>query len=329
MRRSHLLAYISLCVIWGSTWLGVHVVVQDVPPFLGAALRFVGAAALLFLWAAVRKPEWPRQARQWNAILLLGFTVIGIPYALQFWAQQYVTSSMSAVLFSALPLTVALLTPLMMHRAVPRRAVFAMVMASGGLLVLLSSGLDFGSRAFWARIAVIASMFCSAWSAIYAKVRLRGVDPLASTAAQLLVGAVALLWATWALESHRHAVWTRSAVLALIFLAIFGSATAFAVYYWLLQRMQPYQISTINLVIPVVAVLEGAFFAGEPVPPVMIVAMLVVLGSVAVVLKPEAGAKPVEFAPGDSALEGAPEPECEEVGSVSGSVGPARTPGRE
>lgn len=295
MRRSHILAYLSLCLIWGSTWFGVHVLVRDVPPFLGAGLRFVAAAALLFLWALLRKPEWPRDPRQWNAILVLGFTVIAIPYGLQFWAQQYIASSLSAILFSSLPLTVALLTPLMMHRTVPRQAVFAMLVAFAGLLVLLFRDMEVGSRAFWSGVAVLTSMLGSAWSAVYAKVRLRGADPVASTAVQLLIGALGLLWATWALESHRHAIWTRSAVLALLFLAIFGSAAAFAIYYWLLQHMQPYQVSTINLVIPVIAVFEGSLFGGESIPPMMIVAMVVILGSVGVSLRAEATGQPVKL----------------------------------
>ena len=291
MRRLHLLAYISLCLIWGSTWLAVHVLVRYVPPFLAAAVRFLLAAALLFIWIIFRKSDWPRGARQWNAILVLGFTIIGIPYALQFWAQQYVTSSLSAVLFSALPLTVSLLTPLMLRRTVPRQGVLAMLVAFGGLLLLLYTDLKFGSREFWGGIAVLGAMFGSAWSAVYAKLRLRDVDPVVSTALQSLIGSIGLFWGTWALESHRRAVWTRSAVLALLFLATFGSATAFALYYWLLKHIQPYQLSTINLIIPVVAVLEGSLLGREAVPAMMIVAMIVVLGSVAVVLRAEAEIK--------------------------------------
>src|SRR5262249_41279859 len=158
MRRLHVLAYVSLCLIWGSTWMAVHVVVQYLPPFLAAALRFLAAAAILFIWLLFRQPIWPREGRQWNAIFVLGFTVIGIPYALQFWAQQCITSSLSAVLFSALPLTVALLTPLMMHYTVPRRAIFSMLIGFGGLIALLSTDLKFGSRAFWGGVAVLFSM---------------------------------------------------------------------------------------------------------------------------------------------------------------------------
>jgi drug/metabolite transporter (DMT)-like permease len=297
MRRPHLLAYIALCLIWGSTWLAIRICVQDVPPFLAAALRFFLAAAALFIWVRFRKPRWPRSPQQWNAILLLGFTVITIPYGLLFWAEQYVPSSLSAILFSAVPLVVALLTPLMLHRPVPRQAVRAMLIAFAGLLILLGSTLDLGSRAFWAGIAVLISMTCGAWSAVYAKLRLQQVDPVISTALQLLIGSIGLFWATWALEPHRHAVWTRSAVLALVFLASLGSAVAFALYYWLLQHMQPYQLSSINLVIPIVALLEGSLLGHEPVPLAMIAAMLVVLASVGVVLRTEATSETAELIP--------------------------------
>src|SRR5579864_7262477 len=70
MRRLHIFGYIALCAIWGSTWLAVHMVVQDLPPFLAAAARFSAAAIFLLIWVVIRKPAWPRGEREWNAILV-------------------------------------------------------------------------------------------------------------------------------------------------------------------------------------------------------------------------------------------------------------------
>src|SRR5713226_7200182 len=106
-----------------------------------------------------------------------------------------------------------------------------------------------------------------------------------STGLQLLFGAIALLWGTWALESRRHAVWTKSAVFYLTFLVVFGSCAAFVIYYWLLKRMQPYQLSSISLIVPVIALLEGALVAHEAVRPMTLLAIMVVLCSVATVLR--------------------------------------------
>ncbi|HKD81164.1 MAG TPA: EamA family transporter [Candidatus Angelobacter sp.] len=291
--RAQWLGYASLCLIWGSTWLAIRVSVHDIPPLEAAAIRFLAAGGLLIIVALLQKRRWPRDARQWNAILVLSLTIMALPYGLLFWAEQHVASSMTAVLFSAMPLAVSLFTPAMMHRKVPRQAVYAMVIGFGGLLSLFYSGeLKASERSLISGVAVLASMTLSAWSVVYAKLRLREVDSVVSTGLQLLFGSLVLLWGTWALEAHRHAVWTRPALLAMAFLTLFGSAAAFVIYYWLLKRFQPYQLSTISLIVPLIALFEG-WLAGEAIHLMMVIAVIVVLGSVRSVLRAEAE-KPVE-----------------------------------
>jgi drug/metabolite transporter (DMT)-like permease len=213
-----------------------------------------------------------------------------LPYGLLFWAEQHVMSSMTAVLYSAMPLAVSLFTPAMMHRKVPRTAVFGMVIAFAALLSLFYRGELGGSpRSIVGGVLVLVSMALSSWSVVYAKLRLRDVDSVVATGLQLFFGSVALLWATWALEAHRHASWTKPALAAMAFLTIFGSAAAFVIYYWLLKKLQPYQISTISLITPLIALAEGWLY-GEPVRLMMVIAVVVVLGSVRWVLRAEAEA---------------------------------------
>jgi drug/metabolite transporter (DMT)-like permease len=291
LERAQLLGYIALCLIWGTTWLAIRLVVRDVPPLEAAALRFLAAGVLLLVAAFVQKRRWPAGRAQWNAIFVLSLTIMAVPYGLLFWAEQHVMSSMTAVLYSAMPLTVALVTPAMMHRKVPRRAVFAMVVAFGGLLTLFYTNPSTNKWAVIGGVAVLVSMALSSWSVVYAKQRLHDVDSVVATGLQLLLGSVVLFWGTWALEAHRHAVWTRTALVAMAFLTIFGSAAAFVIYYWLLKKMQPYQLSTISLIIPLIALLEG-LLAGERITLMMVVAALVVLGSVRAVLRAEVEQEP-------------------------------------
>jgi drug/metabolite transporter (DMT)-like permease len=285
-----LAGYIALCLIWGSTWLAIRVVVRDVPPLEAAALRFFAAGALLLGMALAQKRPWPDGA-QWNALLVLSVSIMAVPYGLLFWAEQHVTSSMSAVLYSAMPLAVSLFTPIITHHKVPRRAVFAMMIAFGGLLTLFYQDLSKTRQALIGGVAVLVAMLLSSWSVVYAKQRLHDVDAVVSTGLQLFMGSVALLWGTWALEAHRHAVWTRTAVFALTYLTIFGSAAAFVIYYWLLKKLQPYQLSSISLIIPLVALIAGLWY-GEPVSWVMVVAIIAVLGSVRSVLVAEKEKEP-------------------------------------
>jgi drug/metabolite transporter (DMT)-like permease len=291
--RAQWLGYGSLCLIWGSTWLAIRVAVHDIPPLEAAALRFLAAGGLLLALALLQKRPWPRGAKQWTAIVVLSLTIMALPYGLLFWAEQHVMSSMTAVLYSAMPLAVSLFTPAMMHRKVPRQAIYAMVIGFGALLSLFYTGdLNASPRLLIGGVAVLASMTLSSWSVVYAKERLREVDSVMATGLQLLFGSVVLLWGTWALEAHRHVVWTRSALLAMAFLTIFGSAAAFVIYYWLLKKTQPYQLSTISLIVPVIAITEG-WLDGEPIHLMMVIAVIVVLGSVRSVLRAEAD-KPME-----------------------------------
>ena len=287
---SQVAGYLSLCLTWGSTWLAIRVVVHDIPPLEAAAIRFILAAIVLLGLAAVQRRQWLEGKDQWNAILVLSFTMMGIPFGLVFWAEQYVASSMTAILYSAAPLTISLFTPIFMHQKVPRRAVLAMVAALGGIIYLLYEGFNTSGRALLGEAAVLAAMIMAAWSAVYAKQRLHDVDPVVATGLQLLFASILLGWGSWAMESRLHAEWTRPAVYALAFLTFVGSCVAFVVYYWLLKHMQPYQLSTTNLVVPVIAVLEGSLLYHERVTFSMGLVILIVLASVATTLRAEAHA---------------------------------------
>jgi drug/metabolite transporter (DMT)-like permease len=258
---------------------------------LQAAIRFLAAAVPLLSVVLLQRRSWPKGQREWNAILVLSVTMMALPYGLLFWAEQYVASSMTAVFYSAMPMVTALLTLLLTGSKVPRNAVFAMVIAFGGFLVLFYNGFSAGRRGIVGSAAILCAMLLSSWSAVYAKKRLHDIDSVVATGLQLLFGSAVLFWGTWALESRRHGVWTQSAVLAMTFLTLFGSAAAFVIYYWLLKKMHPYQLSTISLVTPVIAVLEGWLW-GEPVPLMMLIAVAVVLGSVGAVLRAEENAEP-------------------------------------
>lgn len=286
-RPLHYIAYILLCGIWGSTWLAIRVLVRDVPPLRGAGMRFVLAAALLALGAAARRTRFPQSRREWRAVAILSVTMMAVPYGLLFWGEQYVTSSMTAVLYSLSPLTVALLTPFTTQHRVPERAIVCMLVGVAGVGLLFAHSLAGSRSTLLGGLAVLGAMVISAWSAIFAKKEAATLDPMLSTCLQLVLGAVLLLPASFLAEAGRPSMWTRSAVLAVLFLAVAGSAVAFAVYYWLLKHMFPYQLSTISLIVPIIAMLEGGLALHEPISLPMIGAAALVLVAVAAVLRAE------------------------------------------
>jgi drug/metabolite transporter (DMT)-like permease len=281
----HYIAYAGICLIWGSTWGAIRLLVRDVPPLRAAAVRFFLAAIVLLGIALYRNRKLSLTRRQWGALIVLGFTMMGLPYGLLFWAEYRISSSMTAVLFSTCPLFVALFTPLLTQARVPRRAVFAMVIALGGISALFYTGLSASAYLLLGGGAVMLAVALSAWSSVFAKREISEVNPLIGTAVQFCVSAAVLFAGSLIFEHNRRSDWNQTSILALIFLTIFGSVIAFSLYYWLLRRMHAYQLSTTNLVVPVIAMLEGALLLREPVPVLMIGAAVSVLLAVGAVLQ--------------------------------------------
>jgi len=287
LTRKHYIAYACICLIWGSTWGAIRLLVLDVPPFRAAAIRFVLAAVILLGISFARFEKLRLSTKQWHALVMLGVAMMGLPYGLLFWAEYRISSSLTAVLFSSVPLVVALFTPLMTQAQVPRRAVFAMLIAMGGIATLFYSQLSMSAYFLLGGAAVIGAVVSSSWASVFAKRELVGVNPLLGTAIQFCVGAVVLFAASQALERDQPSDWHLKSVLALVFLTIFGSIVAFSVYYWLLGEMHAYQLSTINLVVPIMAMAEGALLLRERVPLLMMGAGALVLVGVATVLRAE------------------------------------------
>jgi len=287
LSRRHYVAYAVICLIWGSTWGAIRLLVRDVRPLRAAAARFFLAALLLAAIAIGRSRKFMLTGAQWRALIVLGITIMALPYGLLFWAEYRISSSLTAVLFSSCPLFVALFTPLLTHTRVPRRAVFAMLIAMGGIAALFYTELYASAYLLLGGGAVMIAVVVSAWSAVFAKRELAGVNPLWGTAVQFGVSGSFLFAASLFFERGWSSDWNETSILALAFLAVFGSVVAFSLYYWLLESMHAYQLSTTNLVIPIVAMAEGTLLLRENVPPIMVVSAVLVLVSVAIVLRAE------------------------------------------
>lgn len=287
LARKHYVAYGAICLIWGSTWGAIRLLVRDVPPLRVAAIRFFLAALLLLAIAFARSKRLSLSARQWRGLVVLGFSIMAVPFGLVFWAESRITSSMTALLSASSPLFVALFTPLLTRGRVPRRAVFAMLIGFGGIGMLFYSGLSGSTDLLLGGGAVMLSQVLYGWSAVFAQRELTGVNPLWSTGVQFAIGAVTLFAASLVLERGQPSDWNRTSIFALVFLTIFASAIAYSLFYWLLGTMDAYRLSTANLVVPIVAMAEGALLLQEPLPLAMVGSAALVLISVAIVLRAE------------------------------------------
>jgi drug/metabolite transporter (DMT)-like permease len=284
MTRKALLAYIALCLIWGSTWMAIHIVVSHVPPFYAAAVRFAVAVAILVPVLISRRARLPDARVLW-LMAVLCVTMIALPYALIFWAETRVASGTVAVLFAALPLAAGFYSNWLDGRQMSLRAIQALVMGVGGITLVVSGALSVSVTQTVGMIAVLAGVISAGISSVHAKRGLHHVDPIMSTALQLGGGAVCLELLSLLFERGQPVHWTTPAMGALLFLSLGASVIAFPLYYWLLKEIEAYQIGTIQWFEPLVAVAEGAILLHEPLSWRMTLGGAIVLASLVVVMR--------------------------------------------
>ncbi len=251
------LAFAALGIVWGTTWVAADTLAQSVPPLRGAAVRFLLAA---LLWLPVifwKRLKWPR-GRALGFVLILSVTLIALPTLLLLWAQSRVPSATVAVSFGAMPLLVVFLTPGLAGREVPRIAMQASIVGLGAIALALD--VSFSAAQAGGAAVVLLAVACIGASSILVRRELSGLHPILVTALLLGIAALVLFLASLVMERGQPVEWNRSAVASVAFLAVVAGAPAYATYFWLLQRLEAYQVGTVQWIEPLVAIFESALF---------------------------------------------------------------------
>ena len=283
-----LLAFAIIYFVWGSTFLAIRVGVHEVPPFLLAAMRFLIAGLVLFGWMMAQGERSPN-VRQLASATLLAILIFVCDYGLLFWAEQRVPSGIAAVMLATIPVFMALSEILFLRtqKLTPRLAL-ALLVGIAGVGVLVSRSLNLGGAPIdtkGAAALIFAAMSWSIASALTRKLPLP-TSKVMSSGAQMLAGGVLLGLTSAALGEFRNfhpTTVSRGAWLSLLYLIVAGSIIGFTAYVWLLHHESPTKVGTYAYVNPVVAVIIGYFFGGEPLGLRTLLGTLFVLISVVVI----------------------------------------------
>src|SRR2546423_184298 len=303
----------TIYLVWGSTYLGIRVMVETVPPLLGSGLRFVVAGAI---FAAVLAARRGASALRVSRRELLSCAAVGIALllggnGLVAVGEQNVPSGLAALVVASVPLWVVVFRRAS-GEVIGLGTALSVVVGFAGVALLLSPGERPDNAPIGGVLIVVAAAFCWA-SGSFASGRLAlPDDPLRSTAMQMLCGGAAMvavsLVAGEAGDVHWSAISADSA-LAFAYLVVAGSLGAFTAYVWLLRHAPLSQVATYAYVNPVVAIALGALILGEQVTALVVAGAAIIVASVAVTVRREAvprRARPA--APPAPAPEPAPEP---------------------
>lgn len=279
-----LLGLISL--VWGSTWLVIRVGLRDVPPLTGAGIRFVLAGSVMALLAPLLARREGGGRPPAAAILLQAGCQFCANYALVYWAETVLPSGLVSVLWSAFPLMMALLGHFVTRseRLVARKWL-GLLVSFAGMLVLFATDLRaVGRGAVGVGLAVLLAPAAVAVSTTYVKRHAAGSSSVLLNRDSILLGGVLLLVMALVLERDRELSLTPAAVGSILYLSLAGTVLTFGVYLWLLRTVPAYRMSLTSYATPVIALLVGAAFGGEPLGPTTLGGTVLVLAGVALTL---------------------------------------------
>jgi drug/metabolite transporter (DMT)-like permease len=280
-------------VVWGSTYLAIRVLVEDLPPMLSGGARFFLAGVIMLAIVAARVDRavlTSVTARQFAWAAFCGSALAAGGNGLVMVAEQSIASGLAALIVAMVPLWVVL-----MRRAsgesIARVTLLGVVVGFCGVALLLLPGGGGHSEPLGFFLVVIASLSWATGSFASSRVTLPS-NPFLSTALQMMCGGLLMLVVGLVIgetaDLHSDAFDT-DAVLAWAYLVVFGSLVAFTAYVWLLQNARISKVATYAYVNPVIAILLGALILSEDITLTILAGAVIIVGSVAAIVRQESG----------------------------------------
>jgi len=260
------LAWLTLCVVWSSTWLVIKVGLRDLPPISYAAIRFIIAVIVLFAVSLGRVRLLPRRGADYAVLALTGVLMFAVNYGLLFWGELHVSSGLAAVLQATIPIFGMLSAHLMLPDEPLRlQKLLGALLALGGVAMICERLLGFsGLMAFWGGLGIVFGAACAAFSNVLLKARVIQLAPSMIAGWQMIFGAAPLLVTGFIVEGNPARFhWSALSFFCLLYLAVIGSALTFLLLYWLLPRMTVARLQAISLITPPGAVMLGWAIGGE------------------------------------------------------------------
>jgi drug/metabolite transporter (DMT)-like permease len=284
-RRLAWLAWVTICLVWGTTYLAIRVALETIPVFLLAGLRWMTAGLILTAVTKGRGRPLP-PVGQWGALALLGFLMNVLGNGFVVWAEQYVASGLTAVIIASVPFwSVGFEALLPGGDRLRGSTLLALAVGFAGIVVLVWPEMSAGGQAGAAMAGgvVAIQIACAGWAlgTSYAKRHPSATDPVATSAIQMLASGTMLLSVATMTGEWSALHFTTRSFSALVYLTLAGSVVAYTAYLYTVAHLPLTTVSLYAYINPLIAVLLGAALLGEPLSPRIAVASLLVLGGMA------------------------------------------------
>lgn len=278
-----ILAFFSIYVIWGSTYLLNKIAVSELPPFMLAAVRFITAGLLIFIIAKLMGKSLAITKKQLVNVFIAGFLFLTVGNGVVVWALKYVDSGFAALEISAQPLVVLILMRIFQGKKIKAMSVLGVILGIIGIYLLVSQNEVVSNEG--SIIGMIMIFFCMvSWASgslfvgnadLPSNYFVNTGYQMVSGGFMLVIGSVCF-GETWSLPH----VWSEKVQWSMLLLIVFGSIVAFTSFNFLLKKVSPDKVATSTYVNPIIALLLGWYFLNEVITTQSIIAAIVLLTGV-------------------------------------------------
>jgi drug/metabolite transporter (DMT)-like permease len=281
-------AFALVYLFWGSTYLGIDIAVQTIPPALMCAVRFTIAGVLMLAFCGLTGRKVWYSRRQIALAGVVGVLLLMGGNLTLSYAELSVPTGLAALIIAITPLWFLVLHSMLLgHHHVSRRGKVGLALGLLGLFVLfypdLTADTALGRKEFWASLSLVGGSFSWALGSVLSKRWQSGMDGFSATAWQVtFAGAANFIFAV-VVGDFSRVVWTGRGIGAVLYLVVCGSWIGYTAYIWLLDNVSTAKVSTYAYVNPVVAVFLGWLILHERVDRVILGGSVVVLLSVILV----------------------------------------------
>jgi drug/metabolite transporter (DMT)-like permease len=278
-----IIAFFSIYVIWGSTYLLNKIAVTELPPLMIASVRFITAGTLIFIIAKVIGYSLHITRKQLLNCAIAGFLFLTFGNGVVVWALKYVDSGLAALEIAAQPLVVLILMRIFEGKKIQSMSIIGVIFGIVGIYLLVSQKqLISQEGTILGMIMIFTCMLSWGYGSLFVAKADLPSNFFINTGYQMFTGGIMLLIGshlfgeTWVLPTN----WSQEVQLSMLLLIIFGSIVAFTAFNYLLRVVSPEKVATSTYVNPVIAMLLGWYLLDEQITLQSIIAALVLLTGV-------------------------------------------------
>ncbi|MDQ7817565.1 MAG: EamA family transporter [Melioribacteraceae bacterium] len=278
-------AWISICIIWGTTYLAIRIGVEDLPPILFAGLRWLIAGPILFVFLRLKGMPLPKK-EDIIPMAIVGLALLGIGNGFVVFAEQSIPSGLTSLLITTVPFWIVGLETLMPKGARMNLTIlFGLLLGLTGIVLIFGGDLDslLDPKFF---VGVISLMIAVVgWSAgtLYSKYKKVSVHPLMGASVQMMIAGVVLTILGISLGESSSFHFSQDSLIAFVYLIIFGSIIGYTSYIYAIAHLPVSLVSTYAYVNPIIALFLGWLVLNEKITIEIFIAAAIILAGVALV----------------------------------------------